>query len=197
MPSIGRREGGVLPASSGPASEIVVSISSLAATACLFLRRHVRLYLQDRMGVVTADRTTSSSAGLEKYKAIESSAMSLSAPALISPVSPRRWSRGQRRSRNNLGAWFSRRKGQGRSVRSGRRVQGMVEASRRKVRPPGRGVNRVAPKIVDEVATRLRETMPEDVPAYVLPELTILAKPTVGEIARALNAEIISGGEET
>jgi len=89
-------------------------------------------------------------------------------------------------------------KGQGRSVREVvGAVQGIVEGlEEKKCDLLGVVVNRVASKIVDEVATRLRETMPKDVPAYVLPEITILGKPTVGEIARALNAEIVSGGEE-
>ena len=53
--------------------------------------------------------------------------------------------------------------------------------------------NRVAPDKVDVVAGDLSQAMPADVPAYVLPELTVLGMPTVGEIARALRAEYLYG----
>ena len=39
--------------------------------------------------------------------------------------------------------------------------------------------------------------MPADIPAYVLPELPVLEKPTVGEIASVLGAERLSGQEES
>jgi len=49
--------------------------------------------------------------------------------------------------------------------------------------------NRVEPSLVEEVAGVLRKAMPAGVPAYVLPELPVLEKPTVGEIASVLGAE--------
>ncbi len=57
--------------------------------------------------------------------------------------------------------------------------------------------NRVEPSLVDAVNGELKRVMPADIPAYVLPELPILEKPTVGEIAGALNAERLSGHEES
>jgi len=54
-------------------------------------------------------------------------------------------------------------------------------------------VNRVQASLVDAVTGALKQVLPPDIPAYVLPELTILAKPTVGEIASALGAERLSG----
>jgi phosphate acetyltransferase len=57
--------------------------------------------------------------------------------------------------------------------------------------------NRVQPSLVDAVAGELKRVMPADIPAYVLPELPFLEKPTVGEIAVALGAERMSGDEES
>ncbi|HWR72590.1 MAG TPA: phosphate acetyltransferase [Nitrospirota bacterium] len=54
-------------------------------------------------------------------------------------------------------------------------------------------VNRVQASLVDAVTGALKQVLPPDIPAYVLPELTILAKPTVGEIASARGAERLSG----
>jgi phosphate acetyltransferase len=56
-------------------------------------------------------------------------------------------------------------------------------------------VNRVQASLVDAVSGELKRVLPSDIPAYVLPELPILAKPTVGEIASALDAEPLSGQE--
>ena len=58
-------------------------------------------------------------------------------------------------------------------------------------------VNRVATNQVDDVAEQLRRTAPHDVPLYVVPEHAMLGKPTVGEIARALDARCISGEAES
>jgi phosphate acetyltransferase len=55
--------------------------------------------------------------------------------------------------------------------------------------------NRVQASLVDAVTGDLKRVLPSDIPAYVLPELAILAKPTVGEIAAALDAERLSGQE--
>ena len=55
--------------------------------------------------------------------------------------------------------------------------------------------NRVQASLVDAVAGELKRVLPPDIPAYVLPELPILSKPTVGEIAEALDAERLSGQE--
>ena len=57
--------------------------------------------------------------------------------------------------------------------------------------------NRVQPSLVDAVTGELRRVMPADIPAYVLPELPVLEKPTVGEIASVLDAERLSGHEES
>jgi len=57
--------------------------------------------------------------------------------------------------------------------------------------------NRVQPSLVDAVSAELKRVMPDDIPAYVLPELIILGNPTVGEIAIALGAERLGGHEES
>jgi phosphate acetyltransferase len=57
--------------------------------------------------------------------------------------------------------------------------------------------NRVQPSHVAEVAEGLRKAMPEGIPSYVLPELPVLEKPTVGEIASVLGAERLSGREDS
>jgi phosphate acetyltransferase len=58
-------------------------------------------------------------------------------------------------------------------------------------------VNRVAEEAAAEVAAELQRMLPGDIPAYVLPELSFLGKPTVGEIASALRAERVSGVAES
>ena len=54
-------------------------------------------------------------------------------------------------------------------------------------------VNRVAPDVVTVAAARLREGDPAKVPVFVLPDHPLLDKPTVGEIKRALGAEMLHG----
>ncbi len=54
-------------------------------------------------------------------------------------------------------------------------------------------VNRVAAERVEAVIEELRGLKPEGEPLYALPEEPTLGKPTVGEIARALNAKILQG----
>ncbi len=54
-------------------------------------------------------------------------------------------------------------------------------------------VNRVAAEKVDSIAEQIKGLQPKGEPLYVLPEEPTLGKPTVGEIARALNAKILQG----
>ena len=54
-------------------------------------------------------------------------------------------------------------------------------------------VNRVAPDDVTEAAARFQEGAPAGVPVFVLPAHPLLDKPTVGEIKRALGAEMLHG----
>ncbi len=57
--------------------------------------------------------------------------------------------------------------------------------------------NRVQSSLVDEVAGGLKRVMPGGVPSYVMPEVPILEKPTVGEIAATLGAERLRGHEDS
>jgi phosphate acetyltransferase len=57
-------------------------------------------------------------------------------------------------------------------------------------------VNRVEPFLLETVREKLRAGDQEAGPVYVLPEEPFLGKPTVGEIARALEATIIMGNPE-
>ena len=57
-------------------------------------------------------------------------------------------------------------------------------------------VNRVDEQLVPAVRADLQQTLPQSIPAYVLPELPFLGKPTVGEIGSALDAERVSGPDE-
>jgi phosphate acetyltransferase len=57
-------------------------------------------------------------------------------------------------------------------------------------------VNRVASDLADKAAVDLQVSMPDNVPGYVIPEHELLGKPTVGEIAKALNAEYLNEAEE-
>lgn len=59
-----------------------------------------------------------------------------------------------------------------------------------------RVVNRVSPEQLAEVEARVRQTLPAELLAYVLPELPRFGMPTVGEVARALHARVISGQAE-
>jgi phosphate acetyltransferase len=56
-------------------------------------------------------------------------------------------------------------------------------------------VNRAQPERVEEL-TRALTAQDGSEPVYVLPELPVLAFPTVGEIAEALGAEVVSGSDE-
>ncbi len=53
--------------------------------------------------------------------------------------------------------------------------------------------NRVDPTIADDVRARLPAELDE--PAYVLPEVRLLAAPTVAQVAEALGAHLLPGGE--
>jgi phosphate acetyltransferase len=57
-------------------------------------------------------------------------------------------------------------------------------------------VNRVAPVQREALAARFTEGADKSAPVFVLPEIDVLGKPTVKEIAAALQAEIIQGTEE-
>ena len=55
-------------------------------------------------------------------------------------------------------------------------------------------VNRVSDADVGEIEQQLSEAWPFEDPAYVVPENSLLAQPTLGEIARALQAECLYEG---
>ncbi|MFQ6759357.1 MAG: phosphate acetyltransferase [Deltaproteobacteria bacterium] len=57
-------------------------------------------------------------------------------------------------------------------------------------------VNRVDPFLMETVREKLTECATECGPVYILPEEPFLGKPTVGEIARALDARVIMGDPE-
>jgi len=54
-------------------------------------------------------------------------------------------------------------------------------------------VNRVAPEIVADAVARLQQDPPPQAPVFVLPAHPLLDRPTVGEIKRALEAEMLHG----
>ncbi len=54
-------------------------------------------------------------------------------------------------------------------------------------------VNRVIPDQVEPITAALQRAFSDTAPTIVLPENRMLARPTMGEVARALGAEIISG----
>ncbi|MGW8273121.1 MAG: phosphotransacetylase family protein, partial [Thermodesulfovibrionales bacterium] len=58
-------------------------------------------------------------------------------------------------------------------------------------------VNRVPAPRAESVAEALKRVMPENIPAYVLPEIPILGKPTVGEISNTLGADRLRGHEDS
>ncbi len=58
-------------------------------------------------------------------------------------------------------------------------------------------VNRVDPDNIDQVIAELTISAMPTLPFYVLPEHRTLEKPTVGEIARALKIECLSGDQES
>jgi phosphate acetyltransferase len=101
---------------------------------------------------------------------------------------------------NNLGcAMLPVVKGHGKdAVQTVTAAQGLLESlEERKCDLLALVANRVRPSLVEEVAGGLKKAMPPDIPAYVLPELPILEKPTVGEIAAVLGADRLSGQEES
>jgi phosphate acetyltransferase len=57
-------------------------------------------------------------------------------------------------------------------------------------------VNRVGEDRIVELSAELRRELQGEVPIYVLPQHPLLAKPTVVEIARALDAEVLHGESE-
>ncbi len=57
-------------------------------------------------------------------------------------------------------------------------------------------VNRVAPRQREAVASRFADRPGESGPVYLLPEIDVLGKPTVQEVAAALQARIIRGTPE-
>lgn len=57
-------------------------------------------------------------------------------------------------------------------------------------------VNRVEPSDLQVVVNRSKNQISDSEPVYVLPEVPALGKPTVGDIAKALNAQILQGGTE-
>jgi phosphate acetyltransferase len=58
-------------------------------------------------------------------------------------------------------------------------------------------VNRVASDRIDEVRDRLARRPAGSTPVYVLPDVASLAKPAIGDIARALAAEVIYGDTDS
>ncbi len=76
-------------------------------------------------------------------------------------------------------------------------VQGLLESlEERKCDVLALVANRVAEELVDAVSSELRSVMPAGILSYVLPEIPVLEKPTVGEITVSLGAERLSGPEE-
>lgn len=57
-------------------------------------------------------------------------------------------------------------------------------------------VNRVDPDKVGAVSVQLKKVGSETEPIYILPEDATLGKPTVGDIAKALNAQILQGASD-
>jgi len=77
-------------------------------------------------------------------------------------------------------------------------AQGLIESlEERKCDLLALVANRVQLSLVEEIAGALRKAMPADIPSFVLPEIPVLEKPTVGEIAMVLGAERLSGHEES
>lgn len=54
-------------------------------------------------------------------------------------------------------------------------------------------INSVPPNQVKQLATELESEPPNESPVYLVPEQPLLSKPTVGDIARYLNAHVIYG----
>jgi phosphate acetyltransferase len=57
-------------------------------------------------------------------------------------------------------------------------------------------INRVIPDHTARVKEALKESLQDRVPVYIIPEHPVLGKPTIGEIASALDAQWISRDEE-
>ena len=57
-------------------------------------------------------------------------------------------------------------------------------------------VNRVDPEKIGAVGDKLDSVGANKEPVYILPEISVLGKPTVGDVANALNAQIMQGGAE-
>jgi len=58
-------------------------------------------------------------------------------------------------------------------------------------------VNRMSTDRINTTREKMQRTMRSELPVYVMPEVPLLGKPTVGEIAWALQAERINGNGET
>ncbi|HMK43136.1 MAG TPA: phosphate acetyltransferase [Dissulfurispiraceae bacterium] len=56
-------------------------------------------------------------------------------------------------------------------------------------------VNRVAPDLVVDAPIRLKNTVPTGIPIYAIAENAMLWKPTICEIAKAIDAQFLSGQE--
>lgn len=86
-------------------------------------------------------------------------------------------------------------------AKSSEEVIGFVHAAREAFEDEGceiaaTVVNRVEPEIVEEVREQLVPEWPHEDPIYVLPQVEILSKPTVGEIAAALGGRCLHSGED-
>ncbi len=56
-------------------------------------------------------------------------------------------------------------------------------------------INRIDSSLINSIKAKLQSVITADIPLFFLPDHPLLGKPTVGEIARALNAKWISMGE--
>ena len=56
--------------------------------------------------------------------------------------------------------------------------------------------NRVDPQSAESIEARLKRKVSDKVPVYILPEESLLGKPTVGEIVAALQSQILQGNED-
>ena len=54
-------------------------------------------------------------------------------------------------------------------------------------------VNRVAEEAIEPVREALESSLPEDEPLYILPEEPLLGRPTMAEVAEALDAQVLRG----
>jgi phosphate acetyltransferase len=76
-------------------------------------------------------------------------------------------------------------------------AQALVKAlQERKCRILALIINRVIPDEITGIHEELKATLKEDVPVYAIPEHPFLGKPTIGEIASALNAEWITKDDD-